>query len=229
MFAHVTWKQAVMNEVVDLVNRTGRADFTSGDLGPMHRRLARLFPRNHHVAAKVRQILQYLRDDGLVTFLEPGHYALNGYSPDIDTGIVAGLPAGREVPLARVRRGAVRLRDTMLGLAIKRLYQCRCQVCRAPVPLTRTDYAESHHLRPMGSPHDGPDTPGNILVLCPNHHVMFDRGAAAVEPERLTIVHHRPGIFEPSKRIYLAAPHNLARAHLLYHYEKIFLADSFTG
>ena len=215
-----------MNEVVDLVNRTGRADFTTADLRPAIRRLAILFPRNSHVRDKVRQVLQYLRDDGLVTFLEPGHYALNGYSPDIDTGIVAGLPAGREVPLARVRRGMVRLRDTMLGLAIKRLYRCLCQVCRAPVPLTCTDYAESHHLRPMGSPHHGPDTPGTILVLCPNHHVMFDRGAAAVEPERLTIVHHRPGIFEPSKRIYLAAPHSLAHAHLQYHYHNIYLAES---
>ena len=226
MFAHVTWKQAVMNEVVDLVNRTGRADFTAGDLREAQRRLARMFPRNHHVPDKVRQILQYLRDDGLITFLEPGHYALNGYSPDIVTGVATGLPAGREVPLARVRRGAVRLRDTMLGLAIKRLYRCLCQVCRAPVPLTRTDYAESHHLRPLGSPHDGPDTPGNILVLCPNHHVMFDRGAAAVQPEHLTIVHHRPGVFKPGQRILLAPPHSLARAHLLYHYQNIFLAES---
>jgi len=222
VFAHVTWKQAVMNEVVDLVNHTGRADFTSGDLGPMHRRLARFFPRNHHVAAKVRQILQYLRDDGLVTFLEPGHYALNGYSPDIDTGIVAGLPAGREVPLTRVRRGAVRLRDTMLGLAIKRLYRCLCQVCRAPVPLTRTDYAESHHLRPMGSPHNGPDTPGNILVLCPNHHVMFDRGAAAVEPESLRVVHHRTRVFGVDLRLMVTVPHRLATAHLVYHFTHIF-------
>ena len=222
MFPQVTWKQAVMNEVVDLVNRTGRADFTSGDLGPMHRRLARLFPRNHHVPDKVRQILQYLRDDGLVTFLEPGHYALNGYSPDIDTGIATGLPAGREVPLARVRRGMVRLRDTMLGLAIKRLYGWRCQVCRVPVPLTRTDYAESHHLRPMGSPHDGPDTPGNILVLCPNHHVMFDRGAAAVEPESLRVVHHRARVFAEGLRLLLTPPHRLAEAHLEYHFRRIF-------
>jgi len=211
-----------MNEVVDLVNRTGRADFKAGDLREAQRRLARLFPRNYHVAAKVRQVLQFLRDDGLITFLEPGHYALNGYSPDIDTGVVAGLPAGREVPLARVRRGMVRLRDTMLGLAIKRLYRCLCQVCRAPVPLTRTDYAESHHLRPMGSPHDGPDTPGNILVLCPNHHVMFDRGAAAVEPETLRVVHHRARVFGEGVRLLVTAPHRLAEAHLEYHFRRIF-------
>ena len=116
VFAHVTWKQAVMNEVVDLVNRTGRADFKARELRPAEGRLARLFPRNYHVAAKVRQVLQFLRDDGLITFLEPGHYALNGYSPDIDTGIVAGLPAGREVPLARVRRGMVRLRQAACHL-----------------------------------------------------------------------------------------------------------------
>lgn len=41
-------------------------------------------------------------------------------------------------------------------------------------------YAERAHIRPLGSPHDGPDDESNILCLCPNHHALFDLGGVAV-------------------------------------------------
>jgi putative restriction endonuclease len=37
-------------------------------------------------------------------------------------------------------------------------------------------YAEAAHIKPIGLPHSGPDKTGNLLVLCPNHHLQFDRG-----------------------------------------------------
>jgi len=37
-------------------------------------------------------------------------------------------------------------------------------------------YAEGAHIKPLGSPHDGPDTPDNVLCLCPNDHLLFDHG-----------------------------------------------------
>jgi predicted restriction endonuclease len=33
---------------------------------------------------------------------------------------------------------------------------------------------EVHHLRPLGAEHKGLDNHGNMLVLCPNHHALFD-------------------------------------------------------
>ncbi|TJZ42306.1 hypothetical protein FCH28_35515 [Streptomyces piniterrae] len=38
-------------------------------------------------------------------------------------------------------------------------------------------YSEAAHIQALGKPHDGPDTIGNVLCLCPNCHVLFDRGA----------------------------------------------------
>jgi putative restriction endonuclease len=38
-------------------------------------------------------------------------------------------------------------------------------------------YAEACHIKPLGRPHNGPDTPENILCLCPNCHVLFDEFA----------------------------------------------------
>ena len=37
-------------------------------------------------------------------------------------------------------------------------------------------YSEAAHIKPLGQPHDGPDKASNMLVLCPNHHLQFDRG-----------------------------------------------------
>jgi predicted restriction endonuclease len=37
-------------------------------------------------------------------------------------------------------------------------------------------YSEAAHIRPLGKPYDGPDKASNMLVLCPNHHLQFDRG-----------------------------------------------------
>jgi putative restriction endonuclease len=41
-------------------------------------------------------------------------------------------------------------------------------------------YSEAAHIRPLGTPHNGPDTEDNILCLCPNHHVLFDNGAMSI-------------------------------------------------
>ncbi|MED0827669.1 HNH endonuclease [Bacillus pacificus] len=42
---------------------------------------------------------------------------------------------------------------------------------------TDTHYSEVHHIKPLGSPHNGPDIHKNIIVLCPNHHALYNYGA----------------------------------------------------
>ena len=46
---------------------------------------------------------------------------------------------------------------------------------------------EVHHIKPLGSGHQGPDYPGNMLVLCPNHHAAFDLSTMALDPETLEV------------------------------------------
>ena len=57
-------------------------------------------------------------------------------------------------------------------------------------------YSEAHHIRPLGSPHNGPDIAENILVLCPNHHVMCDYGSIHLYLKNLH-VHSRHCIGAP--------------------------------
>jgi putative restriction endonuclease len=72
------------------------------------------------------------------------------------------------------------VRDTAVTREVKRLHDFRCQVCGARLDTPPGPYAEAAHVRPLGRPHDGPDVLANVLCLCPNHHVQFDRWAFAL-------------------------------------------------
>ncbi|AMW15287.1 hypothetical protein A4E84_11825 [Streptomyces qaidamensis] len=55
------------------------------------------------------------------------------------------------------------------------LYQHGCQVCGVQLETRFGHYSEAAHIQGLGTPHDGPDRLSNMLCLCPNHHVQFDR------------------------------------------------------
>lgn len=85
-------------------------------------------------------------------------------------------------PASRVSTTTLRIvRDTDLAAKIKIAHGFRCQVCDVQLAVPTGFYAEAAHVQPLGSPHDGPDIPGNILCLCPNHHVLFDKGSIWID------------------------------------------------
>jgi predicted restriction endonuclease len=99
------------------------------------------------------------------------------------------------------------LRDTELARKIKALHKNVCQMCGETVALQNGEtYAEAHHIKPLGMPHNGPDIAENIVVLCPNHHVMFDYGAIPLEAKSLRSVQG----------------HIIGGAYISYHNEQIF-------
>ena len=75
------------------------------------------------------------------------------------------------------------VRDTQLSQVVKKLYDYRCQVGGQRLEGPGGPYAEAAHIRPLGSPHNGPDVMGNIICLCPNHHVLFDIGAYTIRDD----------------------------------------------
>jgi putative restriction endonuclease len=91
------------------------------------------------------------------------------------------VPPGVPAPAPRVYSTVLRIvRDTVLSRSVKQLYDFRCQICGIRLECEGGAYAEAAHIRPLGSPHRGSDVIGNILCLCPNHHVLFDNGAVSV-------------------------------------------------
>ncbi len=93
--------------------------------------------------------------------------------------------------LARDRRHTLELRD---------LYDGACQLCGwAPRRSYRADLCEAHHVHWLSR--GGPDTLGNLVLVCPNHHraihrldAPYDFGTGGfvfgVTVERLTALQH---------------------------------------
>lgn len=90
--------------------------------------------------------------------------------------IDAAYPERRETILQRL------IRDTATARVLKLRHHNHCQICGLAVPLWEgLTYAEAHHIRPLGHPHNGPDLPSNMLILCPNHHAQCDLGAIKLD------------------------------------------------
>lgn len=127
--------------------------------------------------------------------------------------IQPSLPPPELTPIAkdfkepeRVRQETYRiLRDTNLAREIKRDRRYRCHICGQTLQLSNGQpYAEAHHVRPLGSPHNGPDVRENILCVCPNHHVLLDYGAMRLDESALT---------------------DISKAFIQYHNQQIFQAE----
>ncbi|MER7663067.1 HNH endonuclease [Streptomyces sp. NPDC096193] len=80
------------------------------------------------------------------------------------------------------------VRDTAVARKVKRWYDHTCQICRTPLVVgAGVSYAEGAHIQALGRPSNGPDVEGNVLCLCPNCHIRFDRGAMYLT-DRLEVV-----------------------------------------
>ena len=103
------------------------------------------------------------------------------------------------------------LRDTALARSVKQMHKYECQVCGHTIVLANgSRYAEAHHIRPLGSPHDGPDVLANILCLCPNHHAECDLGVSKLS---FAALRHFKG-------------HEVAEEFITYHNRQIYGATT---
>lgn len=105
------------------------------------------------------------------------------------------------------------IRDTKLAKRVKELYDSTCQVCGVRIELpSGSKYAEGAHIQPLGMPHDGPDMLENLLCLCPNHHLMFDKYCYSINPATLKL----EGL---SGELNVSSNHHINSSYLKYHYE----------
>lgn len=82
-------------------------------------------------------------------------------------------------PVERVFASASRqVRDRRLVRSIRSLYDDSCALCGQQLVVDRAGmtHCEVGHIKPVGSPIEGPDHISNLLPFCPNHHCAFDRG-----------------------------------------------------
>ncbi|MFC8231414.1 YDG/SRA domain-containing protein [Streptomyces sp. NPDC057287] len=93
------------------------------------------------------------------------------------------VPAGNESP-ERVATTVQRIvRSSAVKRRVKAWHDNRCQICALRIEVPGGSYSEGAHMQALGSPHNGPDTTGNVLCLCPNCHVMLDAGAIVINDD----------------------------------------------
>jgi putative restriction endonuclease len=111
----------------------------------------------------------------------------------IDELALSETPADTSGPVDREQVVVQRqIRNTGHAIAVKKLHDSFCQICGERIETKAGPYAEGAHIRPLGRPHDGSDAISNILCLCPNDHIRFDRGALYID-ESLNVVDARSG------------------------------------
>lgn len=129
--------------------------------------------------------------------------------------VAASLARGEDIPTARREATVNRIvRNYALAASIKRLYDHTCQVCRTRLETAAGPYSEAAHIRPLGIPHNGPDTLDNLLCLCPNCHVLFDGHALTVSRQGTVL---RLGV--PEGELLIKDEHEISLMHLAYHFE----------
>jgi predicted restriction endonuclease len=125
---------------------------------------------------------------------------LDGLAPAPASDAQIDVPARADTVVSRI------VRDSAIVRRLKLLYDNRCQVCGEQVSgLHGWTYAEAHHVRPLGAPHNGPDSEDNLLVVCPNHHAACDFGALELN------------LSAP----YSASGHSVRSEYIRYHNEAI--------
>jgi putative restriction endonuclease len=130
---------------------------------------------------------------------------------EAQTNLPSDLPSGNEAEQAdRIQSVVNRLkRDRSLTKRIKVIYDNQCQVCGEGLEVAGGLYSEAAHIKPLGRPHNGPDTLSNLLCLCPNHHVQFDNGGLFVDDEFR--------IVGTDRELRRSSKHKINIEHLRYH------------
>lgn len=126
----------------------------------------------------------------------------------------AAFPSGNQFPERRTLVTQRILRDLSIGFAVKKLYDHVCQVCGSRLMTPVGPYAEVAHIRPLGVPAHGPDVIDNVLCLCPNDHVLLDKGAFSIT-DTLELL-GRDG------RLNVAPRHHISLDVLAYHRDHIY-------
>jgi putative restriction endonuclease len=140
-------------------------------------------------------------------------FKFNGSLPPKVNDSLLEIPSDKQYGSQQPRRALLSvqrvIRDSRLGKKLKNLYSHKCQVCGIQISTDAGFYAEAAHIKPVGAPHNGPDLMENLLCLCPNHHLMFDKGVFYISDDM--------SIGGIGGRLNVNASHSISKDFLSYH------------
>jgi putative restriction endonuclease len=115
-------------------------------------------------------------------------------------------PSGNAQPERKsVTTSAVK-RDSSVSDWVKKIHNDRCQFCSITLVTRVGTYSTGAHIQGLGRPHNGKDETSNLLCLCPNCHVLFDKGVLYIGHDNKSVINIVSGQIRPL---------NLEKAHVL--------------
>lgn len=170
------WCDHALNQVVSFCHEAGTRTFSLREFWTAcGAGFQAAHPENRHVEAKVRQQLQVLRNEGIVTFLDnSGHYTYRG--GDLLSGEVEETKAidlSRETPERREYLVETYVRNVTWARRARERLGDRCVIDGCVNTFVKDDgerYIEVHHIVPLCQ--GGEDGEWNLAVLCAHHHRM---------------------------------------------------------
>ncbi|WPU91530.1 YDG/SRA domain-containing protein [Mucilaginibacter sabulilitoris] len=176
-------------------------------------------PKSGFVYGGLYQVTEHFEDRGKDGFLIC-RYRLQKIQPGstMPPEPIQSLPAGNEDSKRQTSTVLRIVRDTKLSRELKALYDYTCQICGLRITIKGIGYAEAAHIKPLGKPHNGFDKADNLLCLCPNHHVMLDKGILTLTDEFEVL----GGEYE---KVTFKADHALDGENIRYHRAHIFINE----
>jgi predicted HNH restriction endonuclease len=170
------WKEFVYHQITEHCNQTGSRTFNLQEILNSKLPVFQSFrPENKHVAAKIRQQLQLLRDENLISFLDnSGHYTLRGIDfLDVEKEEIALIDLAREAPEKKEYLVETYVRKVKWAKQAVNLLGNNCLFDNCGNKFLREDgtpYIEVHHIIPLCR--GGEDGIWNLSVVCAHHHRM---------------------------------------------------------
>lgn len=219
---YLTWDRLSLDGTSDLTTVVGLVDVLQA------RQVHRLLGVDDEWFDEVarRSAHDYLEIGG-VGRLDPNVLDATPVESPIDEVSLSNIIAQMQTDAAvdrRVRQVQQQIRDRKLADILKAAYDNRCMFCGVALTVgigPEQLYAEAAHIRPLGTPHDGPDVVANMLVLCPNHHLQFDRGVLRLElrDNVYHLVSKVHGDDLNGRQVELREDHVLEPEFVKYHYD----------
>lgn len=182
-----SWKEAVLMYVRELPG----VEFKLKDIYSYEKELSNLFPKNTRIRPKIRQQLQYLRDEGYIEFLtnrgqyrklfetEEDYRYMNELMDQIDA---KQFRAEDSWGLTKTRMGQNIFRSKVLWH-----FEYQCCICQFNIE----SMLDAHHIHPWSVDYRNRLNPANGLSLCKLHHSAIDKSVIKINRDHVVRVSDR--------------------------------------